>query len=69
MAQPHLDRLAVRGLWPSPGHSQDRASMASLLADGLTLGPPTGAAVLVHGDLNLRHVLVDAGIAQQSVIA
>ena len=33
--------------------------MESLISDGLTLGPPSGPAVLVHGDLNLRHVLVD----------
>lgn len=52
-----LDRLAGRGHW-RPGSEVDRAFDALLVA-GADLGPPTGPEVLVHGDLHLRHVLVD----------
>ena len=61
-----LDRLARDGQWHA-GSDLDRAFDA-LLAEGAGLGPPTGAEVLVHGDLHLRHVLVDPAGAPTGVI-
>ncbi len=52
-----LDRLAGIGHWVA-GSDVD-AAFDALLADAAGLGPPTGDPVLVHGDLHLRHVLVD----------
>ena len=52
-----LDRLVVQGHW-AHGSPADVA-YDELVAEGAPLGPPTGPEVLVHGDLHLRHVLVD----------
>ncbi len=53
-----LDRLEAAGRWQA-GSALDVAYDA-LLAEGAGLGPPDpDGAVLVHGDLHLRHVLVD----------
>jgi aminoglycoside phosphotransferase (APT) family kinase protein len=52
-----LDRLAELGHW-RPGSASDMA-FDSQLARGQDLGPPKGPEVLVHGDLHLRHVLVE----------
>lgn len=61
-----LDRLAARGLWAGGCHED--AAFDALLAAGAGLGPPTGPEVLVHGDLHLRHVLVDGAGAATGVI-
>lgn len=52
MARESLDRLARRGHPPDP-------AAGALLAEGERLGPPGDAVVLSHGDLHLRHLLVD----------
>lgn len=57
MARACLDHLAARGSWDI-GSRDDRA-VDVLLATGTALAPPTDVEVLVHGDLNLRHLLVD----------
>ena len=49
--RPHLASLAARGLW-SPSDEVEALVAAPL-------GPPDGPGVLVHGDLHLRHLLVD----------
>ncbi|WP_244894040.1 phosphotransferase [Planobispora rosea] len=52
MARERLDRLARRGVWrPDP-------AVERLLAEGERADPPPGPAVVVHGDLHLRHLLV-----------
>jgi aminoglycoside phosphotransferase (APT) family kinase protein len=61
-----FDRLAGHGHW-RPGSDLDRAFDA-LLAAGVDLGPPAGPEVLVHGDLHLRHVLVDPAGTPTGVI-
>jgi aminoglycoside phosphotransferase (APT) family kinase protein len=61
-----LDQLVQHGHW-RPGSDLDRAFDA-LLAEGAALGPPTGPEVLVHGDLHLRHVLVDPDGTPSGVI-
>jgi aminoglycoside phosphotransferase (APT) family kinase protein len=61
-----LDRLSRHGQW-RPGSDLDR-SFDALLAQGAGLAPPTGPEVLVHGDLHLRHVLVDATGAPTGII-
>ena len=50
---PWFERLAAADLW-TPG-----ADVDALYAEARTLHPPTGPPVLVHGDLHLRHLLVD----------
>lgn len=57
MAREFLDRLAARGMW-AKGSAVDRA-VDEVVAAADPLGPPTGDLVLVHGDLHLRHLLVD----------
>lgn len=60
MARAALDRMAARGTWVTD--SADDRAVDDLLAEGSALGPPDptpGADVLVHGDLHLRHLLVD----------
>lgn len=52
MARACLHRLAARG------HPADPAA-ERLLAAGERLGPPAGPVVLSHGDLHVRHLLVD----------
>ncbi|MFC4059662.1 phosphotransferase [Planomonospora corallina] len=52
MARERLARLAERGGWtPDP-------AVERLLAEGEQAGPPPGPAVVCHGDLHLRHLLV-----------
>lgn len=59
MARETLDAMATRGSW-EPGTDLDRA-VDALIAEGAALPPPNrDDEVLVHGDLHLRHVLVDA---------
>ncbi|GGL03477.1 phosphotransferase [Planomonospora parontospora] len=53
MARERLGRLVRRGAW-TPDPAVDR-----LLAEGERAGPPPGPAVVSHGDLHLRHLLVD----------
>lgn len=55
-----LDDLATRGLWSGS------AEVEALVA--CTLEPPDEPAVLLHGDLHLRHLLVDATGAATGVI-
>jgi aminoglycoside phosphotransferase (APT) family kinase protein len=52
-ARERLARLTRLGLWqPDP-------EVTRLLAEGERLGPYTGAVVVSHGDLHLRHLLLD----------
>ena len=53
MARERLDRLTARGTWADDGSVED------LLSQGERLGDSAVAPVLVHGDLHVRHVLVD----------
>ena len=46
-----LEALTERGVWPG-------STAVAALVDS-SLGPPEGDGVLVHGDLHLRHLLVD----------
>jgi aminoglycoside phosphotransferase (APT) family kinase protein len=58
MARDWLGRLVARGLWrPAPAPAAVRVD--ALLARAEPLGAPAGEPVLVHGDLHVRHVLVD----------
>ncbi len=57
-----LARIARRGVW-TPDPAVDR-----LLTEAERLGPPTGAPVVVHGDLHIRHLLVDGGGRATGVI-
>ena len=43
-------------------------AVSRLLAQAERLGPPTGNPMLVHGDLHVRHVLVDASGGVTGVI-
>ncbi len=61
-ARERLDRLRARGTWAGDGRV-DR-----LLAGAASVGPSTAPPVLVHGDLHLRHVLVDDSGAAAGVI-
>lgn len=54
MARERLARLAARGTWTDDGSVED------LLSRGESAGESDVALVLVHGDLHVRHVLVDA---------
>lgn len=61
-AREWLARLARLGLWePDP-------AVESLLAGGERLGPSAGAVVVSHGDLHLRHLLLDDGDRAAGVI-
>lgn len=53
MARERLDRLAARGTWADDGSVED------LLSRGERLGDSEVVPVLVHGDLHVRHVLLD----------
>lgn len=53
-AQERLGRLIRQGRW------EPDAATADLLGDAATLGAPTAPPVLVHGDLHVRHLLVDS---------
>lgn len=53
LSLPRLERLFDSGDWPG----DDR--MTPLLGAGAALGPSRATPVLVHGDLHVRHVLVD----------
>lgn len=56
-ARTRLAALAETGLWePDP-------ATTAVLDHAQQLADPTGAPVLVHGDLHLRHLLVDEGRA------
>ncbi|MDN3358278.1 phosphotransferase [Actinomadura sp. DC4] len=61
-ARERLARLTRDGVW-----TLDPA-VERLLADGERLGPCTGAAVVSHGDLHIRHLLVDADARASGVI-
>ena len=55
---PAFARLAAAGLWQPDERTRRR------LDDARRLSPPTGTPVLCHGDLHVRHLLVDdAGAA------
>ena len=61
-ARERLARLTRLGLWqPDP-------EVTRLLAEGERLGPHTGAVVVSHGDLHLRHLLLDDGGRAAGVI-
>jgi aminoglycoside phosphotransferase (APT) family kinase protein len=55
-AREALDRLAAQGIPLDP-------ALDTLLSRAAESGSPPGPAVVVHGDLHVRHVLVDAGRA------
>jgi aminoglycoside phosphotransferase (APT) family kinase protein len=48
-----LDELIASGTWAGD------PAVDGLLARAAGLGPPSGTPVLVHGDLHVRHLLVD----------
>jgi aminoglycoside phosphotransferase (APT) family kinase protein len=57
-----LAALTAEGLWsPDP-------SVEVLLRDGARLPPPAAEPVLVHGDLHVRHLLIDDGLRATGVI-
>lgn len=57
-----LTRLVRRGVWEG-GPAVER-----LLARAAQTGPPTGPPVVVHGDLHVRHLLVDQAGRASGVI-
>lgn len=67
MARDWLGRLVERGLWRAPP-APAAVRVEALLDRAEPVGAPTGEPVLVHGDLHVRHVLVDAGGAATGVI-
>lgn len=67
MARDWLARLVARGLWraaPAPA----AVRVEALLARAEGLAAPAGDPVLVHGDLHVRHLLVDERGAAAGVI-
>ena len=66
MTREFLDSLASRGTWEK-GSAVDRA-VDEVIAAGEPLSAPEGTAVLVHGDLHLRHLLVTPEGAAAGVI-
>ena len=54
MTQDRLDRLVARGTWTDAD-----GAVADLFARGEPVGASDADLVLVHGDLHVRHVLVD----------
>jgi aminoglycoside phosphotransferase (APT) family kinase protein len=60
-ARERLAELRRLGIWHAP------PAVGSMLADAESLPPATGLAV-VHGDLHLRHLLVDTDGAPTAVI-
>jgi aminoglycoside phosphotransferase (APT) family kinase protein len=57
-----LDGLIASGTWA------EDAAVGALLAHAAELDPPLGTPVLVHGDLHVRHLLVDDGGRVSGVI-
>jgi aminoglycoside phosphotransferase (APT) family kinase protein len=57
-----LEALVAHGLWAGD------PVVARLLAAARRLGPPTADPVLVHGDLHVRHVLVDEAGSPSGVL-
>lgn len=55
LAREQMEALAEAGLW----HPPERVAL--LLSDAERLSAPVGPFALAHGDLHLRHVLVDGG--------
>jgi aminoglycoside phosphotransferase (APT) family kinase protein len=53
MARERLARLERAGVW------EGGPAIRGFLAEAERLGPPAGPLVLVHGDLHVRHLLVD----------
>ncbi len=49
-----FDELSELGMWEAP------SSVRELVESAISLGPPA-APRIVHGDLHLRHVLIDGG--------
>jgi len=49
----HLQRLIAEGTWTGD------PAVEALLRSAERLGPPAGDPVLVHGDLHVRHLLLD----------
>jgi aminoglycoside phosphotransferase (APT) family kinase protein len=62
LARERLARLARGDVWrPDP-------AVDSLLREGERLGPHTGAVAVSHGDLHIRHLLVDGDARAAAVI-
>jgi aminoglycoside phosphotransferase (APT) family kinase protein len=62
MARERLARLARGGVWrPDP-------AVAALLHEGERLGPYAGPVMVSHGDLHVRHLLVDGDARAAGVI-
>jgi aminoglycoside phosphotransferase (APT) family kinase protein len=62
MADEWLGRLRQRGL------PVDETKFGRLLEEGARLGPPPGEPRLAHGDLHVRHLLVDGDGAACGVV-
>jgi len=56
-----IEQVATAGLWHAP------TNVDAILREAATLGPPD-AEVVVHGDLHVRHVLVDDSALPSAVI-
>ena len=73
-----LDRLVHRGIWPGDGHLREFLDQAEHVTAGTGPAAPAAAAtepvsgrgplVLCHGDLHVRHLLVDRDGAATGVI-
>ena len=63
-----LAGLVAARVWPGPDGADVVDAVDAVLAEADGLGPPDGPPVLVHGDLHLRHVLVDDKGAVTGVI-
>lgn len=61
MAEDWIAQLERAGLWRAPAD-------IALLLDAASALPPPATAVLAHGDLHFRHLLVDAGGGLAGVI-
>jgi aminoglycoside phosphotransferase (APT) family kinase protein len=62
LARERLARLARDDVWrPDP-------AVRTLLREGERLGPATGAVAVSHGDLHIRHLLVDGDARAAAVI-
>jgi aminoglycoside phosphotransferase (APT) family kinase protein len=57
-----LRQLVADGIWPGD------PAVDALLSSAGRLGPPAGDPVLVHGDLHVRHLLVDEAGEATAVI-
>ncbi|MBC6462550.1 phosphotransferase [Actinomadura sp. HBU206391] len=60
MARERLARLSEYGVW--------NPAVEALLAEAELLGPPTGPVSVCHGDLHVRHLLVDENARAAGVI-